>query len=158
MAVVYLALGSNVGNTLGHVTAAQEELQKVLDCAVSAPLYTTKAVGHTNQADFLNTVVCGQTELAPKELLKFVKKVELELGRIKRFRWGPREIDIDIIFYDDIVAEKPDLTLPHPRFAERDFVLRPLCDLCQDLIDPRTKKPITALLDQIPAAERSILE
>lgn len=157
MATVYLALGSNVGNTLGHVTAAQAKLQKVLDCAVSAPLYTTKAVGHTDQADFLNTVVCGQTALSPEKLLKFVKKVELELGRIKRFRWGPREIDIDIIFYDDIVAKMPDLTLPHPRYAERDFVLRPLCDLCGDLMDPRTQKPVKLLLEKIPATDRSIL-
>lgn len=156
MAVVYLALGSNVGDSKRHLALAEELLQEVVSCAVSAPLYASKAAGYTDQADFLNTVISGQTELTPLELLKFIKVVESKVGRTATFRWGPREIDIDIILYDDFVLDGPDLTIPHPRFAERDFVLKPLSDLCADLIDPRSKQPIQALLEALPAAERSI--
>ncbi len=158
MPVVYLALGSNVGDSKKHLATAEELLQEALDCAVSAPLYVSKAVGYTDQADFLNTVVSGQTDLAPKELLEFVKKVEAKIGRTKTFKWGPREIDIDLIFYDDMVMDELNLTIPHPRYVERDFVLKPLCDLCPELIDPVSKKPIKVLLEAISPDQRSILE
>ncbi len=157
MAVVYLAMGSNVGDTKQHIADAQELLCEAIDCGESALLYTTKAVGYTDQADFLNTAVCGETTLTPKELLKFIKGVEEKIGRTKTFRWGPREIDIDIIFYDDLVLDEPGLTIPHPRLAERDFVLQPICDMCPDFVDPRSKKSVKTLLEAIPAPKRAIL-
>ena len=157
MAVVYLALGSNVGDTKAHLKKAEELLCETLDCTVSAPLYVSKAVGYTDQADFLNTVVCGQTDLSPDELLRVIKKVEQKIGRTKTFRWGPREIDIDIIFYDDLVVELPGLKIPHPHFSERDFVLRPMSDLNPDFVDPRSKKSVKTLLDNLPKSQLSIL-
>ena len=157
MAVVYLALGSNVGDTKGHLKKAEELLCETLDCTVSAPLYASKAVGYTDQADFLNTVVCGQTTLSPEELLQLITDIEVKVGRTKTFRWGPREIDIDIIFYDDVIMNQPGLTIPHPHFFERDFVLRPMCDLNPDFVDPRSKKSIKTLLDNLPKSQRSIL-
>lgn len=156
MAVVYLALGSNVGDSRRHVALAEELLQEAVSCAVSAPLYVSKATGYTDQADFLNTVISGETELSPQELLKFIKGVEARVGRTPTFRWGPREIDIDIILYDDIIINEPHLTIPHPRFAERDFVLKPLSDLCPTLLDPRTKQPVQVILEAIPPKQRSI--
>lgn len=151
-------MGSNVGDSKQYVLAAQEMLLNVLECPVSAPLYRSKAVGVTDQADFLNTVVRGLTNLSPEELLRFVKDVEVKVGRIERFRWGPREIDIDIILFGDTVMDQNNLTIPHPRFAERDFVLKPLCDLDAALIDPVSKLTVEALLQKLPPNNLSVLQ
>src|SRR5690242_4656468 len=110
MTEAYLALGSNVGDSKAHVAQAVELLGKELHKLKEAPLYRSKAVGYTDQADFINTAVSGQTDLKVEELFKFVKEVEEKIGRQKTFRWGPREIDIDIIFYGDSILETPELT------------------------------------------------
>ncbi len=157
METVYLALGSNVGDSRAFIAQAIESLSESLSNIQSAPLYRSKAVGYTDQPDFLNTVVRGQTDLTPLELLKFVKTVEQKTGRVRRFRWGPREIDIDIIFYGDKVIEEEGLTIPHARFRERDFVLRPLCDLNPDAIDPVGKLSARELLNKLPAEQHSIM-
>jgi 2-amino-4-hydroxy-6-hydroxymethyldihydropteridine diphosphokinase len=151
MTDIYLALGSNVGNTRRYLEHAIKLLRASVGNLEIAPLYISKAVGYTDQSDFLNAVVYGQTKLSPQELLKFIKDIEKKVGRVARFRWGPREIDIDIIFYGDQVLDSPDLTVPHPLFAERDFVLRPMLDLDPSLVDPRTKLPVFELLNCLPA-------
>ena len=151
MSTVYLALGSNVGDS--HATIAQA-IALLARGAVTdircAPLYTSKAVGYTDQPDFLNTALIGQTELPPLELLRALKQIEQRVGRIKRFRWGPREIDIDIIFYDDELLNTAELVIPHPRFAERSFVLQPLVDLDADLVDPLSGQTVAQLLKGLP--------
>ncbi len=157
MAVVYLALGSNVGDSTHHIKQATELLSKILHDMRQAPLYSSKAVGYTDQPDFLNTALSGETNLSPEELLAAVKLVEQEVGRVATFRWGPREIDIDIIFYDDLRMETDTLTIPHPRFRERDFVLRPLCDLNPELIDPISQQSVTALLAHIDSQQESVI-
>lgn len=157
MAVVYLALGSNVGIGNRQLNQAITLLQERLINVIHAPHYSSKAVGYTDQADFVNTVIQAETTMLPEELLAFTQNVEQTIGRIHRFRWGPREIDVDIIFYDDLILSTPDLTIPHPRFAERDFVLKPLCDLNPDLIDPITKKTVQQLLDELPEGNLSII-
>jgi 2-amino-4-hydroxy-6-hydroxymethyldihydropteridine diphosphokinase len=157
MATVYLGIGSNVGDSRAHVGEAIKLLSASLADILSAPLYISKAFGYTDQPDFLNTVVCGTTDLPPLELLHFVKQVEVQVGRIKRFRWGPREIDIDIIFYDDLTMQSDELTIPHASFAKRDFVLRPITDLNPDLVDPLSKKSVANLLASLPANEQAIL-
>lgn len=157
MITVYLALGSNVGETRGHIEQAIKLLSDILSDIKQAPLYVTKAVGYTNQADFLNTAISGQTSLGPEELLSSIKELEQQLGRVERFRWGPREIDIDIILYGDQVLEAKNLTLPHPAFRERDFVLRPLADLNPSLIDPVTGQTISQLLARLGANQKSII-
>jgi 2-amino-4-hydroxy-6-hydroxymethyldihydropteridine diphosphokinase len=138
MAKVYLALGSNVGNGKEYLLKAYSALQKNISNCSLAPIYTSKAVGYINQPNFTNSVMCGDTDLSSKELLRFVKKIEKDLGRIERFRWGPREIDIDIIFYDNLVMIEQGLTIPHASFRERDFVLIPLIDLNPGLVDPKS--------------------
>lgn len=156
MAEVYLALGSNVGSGDVHLDQAIKLLESAVSNIKQAPRYTSKAVGFTEQADFLNTVISGETALKPQELLVFIQQVEQEVGRIRRFRWGPREIDIDIIFYDGQIINNPDLSIPHPRFSERDFVLQPLCDLKSDFIDPISKLTVHELYEKLPKEALSI--
>jgi len=156
MATVYLALGSNVGDGDRQFDRAIELLMPALSHVQQAPRYSSKAVGFTDQPDFLNTVISGETDLDPKQLLELTQSVEQHVGRVKRFHWGPREIDIDIIFYDNRVIELPDLSIPHPRFSERDFVLKPLKDLSPELVDPLTHNTVKALYDQLSEDKRSI--
>lgn len=157
MSSVFLALGSNVGDSRQYLAKAIELLSAQLRDVKAAPIYTSKAVGYTDQPDFLNTAVRAETELSPAELFRFVKDVEQQVGRIFRFRWGPREIDIDIIFYDDLQLDSPELTIPHPRFTERDFVLRPLCDIEPEKIDPVSGLTVTALLERMPPSKLAII-
>ena len=156
MALVYLALGSNVGNGNRAFDKAISLLTSGLSNIKQAPRYSSKAVGFVDQPDFLNTVVSGDTDLEPKDLLSLTQYVEQQIGRIKRFRWGPREIDIDIIFYDTLMIDEPDLTIPHPRFPERDFVLKPLCDLDPEFIDPVSKLTVHELYEKLPTDSRAI--
>ena len=158
MAVVFLALGSNVGDSVAYIDQAILLLSEHVTSISGAPLYSSKAVGYTDQPNFINTVIKGSTKLSPQSLLRFVKKVERQVGRIYRFRWGPREIDIDIIFYGNQIVDKPSLTLPHARFRERDFVLRPLCDLAPTYVDPVTKQTVQELLHRLPATALAILD
>src|ERR1019366_6456645 len=101
MTVVYLALGSNVGDSAANIAEAIKLLGNSIESIKQAPLYASKAAGYTDQPDFVNTAVSGETSLNPEQLLSFVKDIEQQIGLINRFRWGPREIDIDIIFYGD---------------------------------------------------------
>ena len=146
MTEVYLALGSNVGDSVAYINKAVELLGQKVDGLTRAALYRSKPAGYTDQPDFLNTAVSGQTALDPSELFKFIKDVEERVGRVARFRWGPREIDIDIIFYGDQILDTEKLTIPHPRFQERDFVLRPLADLNPGFKDPRSGQTVGELL------------
>lgn len=156
MATVYLALGSNVGKPEAQIEQAIGLLAGHLNNIRRAPIYRSKAVGYTDQPDFINTALRCETSLEPAQLLALIKRIEEQVGRQERFRWGPREIDIDIIFYDDLIQKTDELTLPHPEFRARDFVLRPLEDLSPGRKDPVTGRTVSQLLDSIPAAERSI--
>ncbi|HUD10584.1 MAG TPA: 2-amino-4-hydroxy-6-hydroxymethyldihydropteridine diphosphokinase [Candidatus Saccharimonadales bacterium] len=157
MVTVYLALGSNVGDSARYITKAIDLLGSALQDIQQAPLYVSKAVGYTDQADFLNTAISGQTELSPQALSRVIKNTERQIGRVKRFRWGPREIDIDIIFYGNQVLATDSLTIPHPSFKQRDFVLRPIVDLNSKMIDPLTHKTVKQLLNQQDPSHLSII-
>lgn len=155
---IFLGLGANVGNKKRNVNLAIELLQeKVRDIKV-APIYESKPVGYKNQANFLNTAVMGFTDLSPLELLNFIKQIEVKVGRIKRFRWGPREIDIDILFYEDLIRQDNSIQIPHPRLHERDFVLKPLLDLESEFIHPVFKKSLSVLYNKLKAKELSIIQ
>jgi len=99
-------------------------------------VYETDPVGVENQPSFLNLVLAGSTELAPKELLAFVKEVERETGRVETYRWGPRVLDVDILLYDGMTVDEPALIIPHPRMLERRFVVAPLLELEPDIRMP----------------------
>ena len=158
MEIIFLALGSNIENRKQHVETAIGLLrEKVCDITV-APLYETKPRYFEDQQNFLNTVLRGFTDLEPRELLQFTKTVQQEVGRVERFRYGPREIDIDILFYGNKVYKDEDLEIPHPRLQERDFVLQPFADLNPNFLHPVLKKTIKALLDTLPEEQRSIIK
>jgi 2-amino-4-hydroxy-6-hydroxymethyldihydropteridine diphosphokinase len=156
MAEIYLALGSNVGDGDKYFDEAINLLSEKLSNIQQAPRYKSKAVGFTDQADFTNSVIRGDTNLEPQELLKFTQSIEEKVGRIRRFRWGPREIDIDIIFYDNLILDEENLTVPHPRFAQREFVLKPLLDIAPNFIDPASKLTIMNLYDNLPEKDKSL--
>ncbi|MBM7622721.1 2-amino-4-hydroxy-6-hydroxymethyldihydropteridine diphosphokinase [Sporohalobacter salinus] len=150
MITSYLSLGSNKGNREDYLKKAIKGLQGNSDIEVIAisSIYATEPVGYTDQADFLNLVVEIKTTLTPLELLDYIQEVELELNRTREIRWGPRTIDIDIILFGDREIKSNRLTVPHPRFQQRAFVLVPLSDLTDEVI--YDGKTATELLAQLP--------
>jgi 2-amino-4-hydroxy-6-hydroxymethyldihydropteridine diphosphokinase len=155
MTKVYLALGSNVGDKKGNIKKAINLLAKEIKDIKVGRLYISKAVGYEKQDDFINTAIEGRTNLSPKDLLDFCQNVEREVGRVYRFKWGPREIDIDILLYGNLTINENNLVIPHPYMLERDFVLKPLLDINPDLKDPITNKYIRDYLKEIK--EKSII-
>lgn len=155
--IIYLGLGSNVGDTKEHITQATIALKKLAEPLTVAEYYLSKPVGYSNQASFLNTVVKGTTNLSPSALLFAIKTLEKNLGRKYRFRWGPREIDIDILLYDQLVLDTEALSIPHPRMHEREFVLKPLEDLAPDYVHPVFQRSVRELLSALPEENRSLI-
>ena len=147
--VVYLALGSNMGNRLANLKAAISNLTPQMAVKDKSSVYETPPWGFTEQAQFLNQVVMVKTYLKPQALLDHLKRLETALGRVPNFQNGPRLIDIDILFYDDLVLDSPPLVIPHPRLHERAFVLVPLAEIAPDLVHPVLRKPIHELLDGV---------
>lgn len=146
MHIIHLALGTNLGNRTGNLRAAIESLPPSVIVHQTSPIYETPPWGLTDQPAFLNMVLRGETHLAPLELLTHLKQLETELGRTPTVHWGPRLIDMDILFYDDLVLSTPGLTIPHPHLHERAFVLVPLMDIAPDLVHPVLGKSIKDLL------------
>jgi len=142
---VYLGLGSNVGDRLLNLNKAIELLSEKIQILKKSKIYISKAVGYTDQPDFYNMVLYGKTDLSPEELFNFIKDVEKNVGRVYRFHWGPREIDIDILFYNDLVYKSDKLNIPHPRLHERDFVLLPLIELNPKFFHPVLNKRVSDL-------------
>jgi len=146
--IVYLALGSNVGNRAAHLREALSALPPQLEVKAKSKIYETLPWGYTEQGKFLNQVVRAVTYVEPELLLKHLKRLEVALGRVETFINGPRVIDMDILFYDDQIIESPAVTIPHPRIHERGFVLQPLMDLAPDLIHPIKRQSIRELIAQ----------
>jgi 2-amino-4-hydroxy-6-hydroxymethyldihydropteridine diphosphokinase len=144
---VYLGLGSNVSQR-------EEMLQTAIDRLHSPELriqrissvYETEPQGRRNQRWFLNLVAEARTDLFPRQLLGRIARIEQQLGRRRMLANGPRTIDIDILFFGGVIVETPELTIPHPRFAERRFVLAPMVELAPDLRDPVTRRTMRELL------------
>lgn len=140
MAVVYLGLGSNLGSRGDNLHQALNRLQergvsvqKVSTFIETAPL---DVPSEPVQGEYVNAVAKAITDLSPQELLKTCLAIESELGRVRTLRHGPRPIDIDILLYDDLKIETPDLVIPHPRMRERDFVIRPLLEIAPEIAAP----------------------
>ncbi len=136
MSIVYLGIGSNLGDRRDNIEKAiaflKKEKMKVLKLAT---LIETEPVGGPKQGKFLNSVVKIQTELEPQKLLKVLKSIENQMGRVKTVQDGPRPIDLDILLYDNLKLNTPSLTIPHPRMLERDFVLIPLKEIADHLVE-----------------------
>lgn len=152
MPLVTLALGSNLGDRLANLHSAVASLPPVVTRLRLSPVYETPPWGITDQPAYLNMVLQGRTRLAPLELLKALKNMETRLGRCPTYRWGPRLIDLDILFYDDLQLDTPGLVIPHPGLQERTFVLVPLADLAPGLVHPRLKKTVSQLLAALDAS------
>ncbi len=130
--------------------AAVEALRTYVGIEKTSPVYETSAAYVKDQPAFLNAVLTGTTKLTAFTLLRVIKKIEMELGRVPTFRFGPRLIDIDIIFYGDEIIASPELTVPHKHMAEREFVLRPLADIVPDWKHPQTSLSVAEMLALVP--------
>ncbi|HUE99764.1 MAG TPA: 2-amino-4-hydroxy-6-hydroxymethyldihydropteridine diphosphokinase [Anaerolineales bacterium] len=144
--IVYLALGTNLGDRLANLKQAIAALTPQMEVKVKSPVYETPPWGYEDQPKFLNQVIKAKTYLDPELLLKHLKRLEIALGRKTSFPNGPRSIDIDILFYDDLAVNKPSLIIPHPRLHERGFVLLPLMDIAPDLMHPVNKKSVREMV------------
>jgi 2-amino-4-hydroxy-6-hydroxymethyldihydropteridine diphosphokinase len=150
MAIVYIGLGSNVGDRHRNCLTAIELLrQNGLLVAKQSSMHETEPWGVTDQPEFVNMTVETETDLAPIKLLEVLKKIEKDMGRQDTIKWGPRIIDLDILLYDDIIMKTDSLTIPHSLMHERAFVLGPLSEIAGNFIHPVLKKSITDLLKEI---------
>ncbi len=149
---VYLGLGTNLGDRAANLQKARDELdtlQPEIHLLRSSRLYETEPWGYADQPAFLNQVIEIGTTLQPRELLETCKRIEAEMGREPTFRYGPRCIDLDILFFDDWVVEEPGLNIPHKRMPERAFVLAPLAELEPGLRHPTLLLTVHQLLQAV---------
>ena len=154
---VYIGVGSNLGNKYENIRQARNLLHESSGVSVLkvSDLYTTEPFGNVPQEDFLNCVFKIETSLNPEELLAFLNNVESALKRERTIHWGPRTLDLDILFYDDLVIKTKKLTIPHPGIEKRLFVLIPLNDLIPDYIHPVLKKTCKALEAELRSIDNS---
>jgi len=149
--LIYLALGSNLGNRAGNLRAAIDGMPPAGILVLrESPVYETEPAGYARQGWFLNMVVEAETALFPMQLLARTARIERALGRVRSIPNGPRTIDIDILLYANAVIHAPRLVVPHPRMHERRFVLAPLADLAPDLRHPVTRRTIRQMLEEAP--------
>lgn len=144
--IVYLALGSNLDDRLANLKQAITALSPQMEVKAKSRVYETPPWGYTEQPTFLNQVIKANTYLEFEPLLKHIKRLEIALGRKPSFKNGPRLIDIDILFYDDLVLNTASLVIPHPHMHERGFVLLPLMDIAPDLVHPVHKKSVREMI------------
>ena len=140
MASVYVGLGSNLGDRRGYLSdAVRMAIEEIpAELVAESSVLETAAVDYTDQPDFLNQVILIKTEVPPEALLEALKEIERKLGRVERFSKGPREIDLDILLYDDLVLNTETLVVPHPEIRNREFVVKHLVELNPELRDPVT--------------------
>ena len=147
MSIAYIGIGSNVGNRRYHCLKAVELLeQSGQTVSKISSLYETEPWGVKDQPLFINMAVEIETGFPPKKLLALLKKIEKKMGRKKTVRWGPRVIDLDILFYDDLTLNDDDLVIPHPFMHTRAFVLEPLSEIAPEKVHPVLRKKVAALL------------
>ena len=149
MTLAYLGLGSNIGDREAFIVSAIEALGSAgVKVVARSSLYETAPVGPP-QRDFINAVVAVDTGLEPSELLAVVKRIEAELGRTESEHWGPREIDLDILLFGDLMLEEAGITIPHPQLTKRQFVVVPLLEIDPDLVLP-SGEPLSVFADRDP--------
>lgn len=157
-AEVYIALGTNLGNRIANLHHAVEIISSKIILMKLSAIYETAPWGILDQPAFLNQTLYGRTHLSPQALLDFLKQSEIDLGRRPTVKYGPRLIDLDILFYDDLVLSSPRLTIPHPHLAERAFVLVPLADIAPDFVHPVIGKSVCQLMALVDCSGVSRIE
>jgi 2-amino-4-hydroxy-6-hydroxymethyldihydropteridine diphosphokinase len=154
--IVHLGLGTNLGERPANLAAALRALGDIVTLGALSSVWETAPVHVLDQPAFLNMAVAGETGLEPLDLLARIKAIETELGRVASVRFGPRLIDIDILALGDVAIDGEVLTLPHPRLAERRFVLAPLAEIAPDLIIAGTGLGVAALLARLPDGDDAV--
>jgi 2-amino-4-hydroxy-6-hydroxymethyldihydropteridine diphosphokinase len=150
MPIVHIGLGSNLGKRKENCTKALMLLStRGIVITKRSSFIETEPWGVRDQPKFINMAIEAETALEPLKLLETLKSVEGEMGRKESYRWGPRVIDLDILFYDDGVVDSPELRIPHPLMHEREFVLRPLAEIAPDKVHPVLKKTVRELLSEL---------
>lgn len=150
---VFFSLGSNLGDRLVHLRAAADALAPYLTDVCRSRIFDSAPLYVADQPRFLNAVIGGKTPLVPMALLYTLRDLEIQLGRMPVYLYGPRVIDIDLVFYGQERLITPELTIPHRHFAERMFVLRPLADVAPDFVDPLSNRKVRDLLADLDSGE-----
>jgi len=153
----YIAIGSNLGDRQSFIDDALRHLGEnpEIEIVQTSATLETEPVGPGPQSRYLNAVLQIQTSLQPHSLLEALIEVEHRLGRIRREKWGPRTIDLDILFFDDQIIDEECLTIPHPRLQDRTFVLIPLCEIAPGVVHPLLHRSIENLLDELERSRES---
>lgn len=146
MHTIYLSTGSNIGDRKAHLLFARNKLNNQLGKVVSASrIYETEAWGIENQRGFFNQVICIEANKNPTEVLKIINTIEAEMGRVREEKWAARKIDIDILFYDDLINNEEGLIIPHPHIQDRNFVLVPFLEIAPEYLHPKLNQTIREL-------------
>lgn len=158
--IAFIGIGSNLGRRKENIKFALKLLKKHgIKILKVSTIIETEPYGLKEQPKFLNCVASVETTLNPSQLLKTLLSIENELGRVRTVKWGPRTIDLDILFYDELVIKEKGLTIPHPDLENRIFVLKPLCEIAPDFVHPTLKKTVKKmLLELVEKSENSNLE
>ncbi len=151
---VFLSIGSNMGDKREYLETAIDKIKKnpLMKQVIVSDLIETEPYGFVEQDSFLNGAVGLYTLMSPQELLTYIHRLEAEAERVRTRRWGPRTLDLDILFYDDLILETEDLIIPHVDMENRDFVLRPLAQIAPALLHPVLNKRVKKLLEDLPQA------
>lgn len=151
--IAYIGIGSNMDNPLEQCRKAIRLIaaSSGLTLSKSSSFYKTEPVGITDQDWFVNAVVSAETTLSPSDILNTLLGIEQQMGRTRQLKWGPRVIDLDLLFYDDSILEYPGLKVPHPEIQNRRFILAPMNEIAGEFIHPVLKKSISKLLAELPA-------
>ncbi len=156
MAVAYIGIGSNVGERIDNCAQAVRQISNFANIVSVSSLYETEPVDKEDQPDFINCAVKIETALYPLDLLESIQSVEDRMGRRREERWGPRVIDLDIIFYDNLVIETEKLTIPHPRAHLRRFVLLPISEIDPELLHPVLGVSVSQLLNWLNDEKQAV--
>lgn len=154
---IYIGIGTNIGNRQHNLQIAINEIAAFSTITKKSSIYETEPVGFRPQSDFLNMVIEIDTNLSPSELIIKLQEIEHKMGRIKEIINGPRIIDLDILLYNDSVINHPNLIIPHPRFSQRHFVLKPLSEIAPNIVHPTLNQDIKTLAEILPTSSKVTL-